>query len=101
MPALSLLFYVPINLLKKRIVKKTVVLFAFAIFTQVFLFTAFTGLFGSSQTLKLVRAFLLIVFCSFPLAIFCYRLAAAVASGFCLFGGVLRLFYDEKVVLGA
>ncbi|MBQ3801841.1 MAG: MFS transporter [Treponema sp.] len=70
MTALSLLFYIPINIVTRRTGKKPVVLFAFAMFTVAFLFTAFTGTFGSSQELKVAQGILLIVLGSLPLAIF-------------------------------
>ncbi|MBQ9539086.1 MAG: MFS transporter, partial [Treponema sp.] len=70
MTALSLLFYIPINIVARRTGKKKLVVFAFAMFTVAFLFTAFTGKFGSSQELKVAQGILLIVLGSLPLAIF-------------------------------
>lgn len=81
MTACSLLFYIPINAATRKIGKKKMVLFAFAMFTAVFAFTAFTGLFhgddsklinffGELPLYKLVQGLVVAVFGSLPMAIF-------------------------------
>ena len=68
MTALSLVFYVPVNLLSKRIGKKKMVLTAFFIFAAAFLYTAFIG--GSLGISPVAQGFILVVAAAFPMAIF-------------------------------
>lgn len=46
MTACSLLFYIPVNMLAKRMGKKKIVVFAFFFYCMVFAVTAFSGMFG-------------------------------------------------------
>ncbi|MFA6937886.1 MAG: MFS transporter [Treponema sp.] len=68
MTALSLVFYIPINMLTKKFGKKKMVVLAFILFTVLFTFTACTGpqLFISTK----VQAVIMVVLASFPMAIF-------------------------------
>lgn len=68
MTALSLVFYVPVNLLSKRIGKKKVVLIAFFLFSAAFLYTAFIG--AGLGISPVVQGFILVVAAAFPMAIF-------------------------------
>ncbi len=81
MTALSLVFYVPINLVTAKVGKKKMVIFAFALFTAVFAFTAFTHgsaenarllstPFGEATLGQLVQGLIMIVCGSLPMAIF-------------------------------
>ncbi|MCR5607163.1 MAG: MFS transporter [Treponema sp.] len=167
MTAVSLLFYIPINHFTKLIGKKKMVLFAFFMFTIVFTFTAFTGLFhGNDATLinffgllpvyKLVQGLIVAVCGALPMAIFgilpqamvadcavydykitgesrqgmffaartfCFKLGQSIAmvlftslatlgsAGFgfrvaamtaailCFLGGIILMFYNEKMIL--
>lgn len=68
MTALSLVFYVPINMISKKVGKKKMVLLAFFLFTAAFLYTAFIGnRLGISPT---VQGFILVVAAAFPMAVF-------------------------------
>ncbi|MGN1148358.1 MAG: MFS transporter [Lachnospiraceae bacterium] len=68
MTALSLVFYVPINMISKKVGKKKMVLLAFFLFTAAFLYTAFIGNgLGISPT---VQGFILVVVAAFPMAVF-------------------------------
>ena len=68
MTALSLVFYVPVNILAKRMGKKKLVLGAFFIFAIAFAYTAFMGSgLGIPAT---VQGFILVVVAAFPMAIF-------------------------------
>lgn len=68
MTVLSLVFYVPINMISKKIGKKKMVLLAFFLFTAAFLYTAFIGSgFGISPT---AQGFILVVAAAFPMAVF-------------------------------
>ena len=66
MTACSLLFYLPVNKLAMKLGKKKLVVFAFIIYSLVFLFTSFSGLLGISGT---VNGILVAVFASIPMAI--------------------------------
>ncbi|MCH5269212.1 MAG: MFS transporter [Lachnospiraceae bacterium] len=68
MTALSLVFYVPVNLISKRIGKKKMVLMAFFIFAGAFLYTAFIG--SSLGIPAVAQGFILVVAAAFPMAIF-------------------------------
>ena len=68
MTALSLVFYVPVNLISKRIGKKKMVLTAFFIFAAAFLYTSFIG--SSLGISPVVQGFILVVAAAFPMAIF-------------------------------
>ena len=68
MTALSLVFYVPVNILTKKFGKRNLVLFAFAMFAVCF---AYTALMGSSLSISPVaQGFILVVAAAFPMAIF-------------------------------
>ncbi|MCH5275782.1 MAG: MFS transporter [Lachnospiraceae bacterium] len=68
MTALSLVFYVPVNIISKRIGKKKMVLMAFFIFAGAFLYTSFIG--SSLGIPAVVQGFILVVAAAFPMAIF-------------------------------
>lgn len=80
MTVLSLVFYPGINRMTAKIGKKKMVVFAFAMFTVVFAFTAFTGFgkngnmvstpFGDATVSQLLQGLLMIVCGSLPMAIF-------------------------------
>ncbi len=80
MTVLSLVFYPGINSVTAKVGKKKMVIFAFAMFTVVFAFTAFTGFgrngnlintpFGPATVSQLVQGLLMILFGSLPMAIF-------------------------------
>lgn len=68
MTAISLVFYIPINILTRRFGKKKLIVFAFFMFTITFLLTFFVGV---SFPLPLTaQGFLLVSIASLPLAIF-------------------------------
>lgn len=68
MTALSLVFYIPINIISKRIGKKKLVLFAFGMFAIAYLYTTF---FGSTLPISpTVQGFILVVLAALPMAIF-------------------------------
>lgn len=68
MTALSLVFYFPINLLTKKFGKKRMVILAFILFTISF---AYTSIIGPSLPIPtVVQGIILVVFSSFPMAIF-------------------------------
>lgn len=153
MTALSLAFYVPINILAKKIEKKKLVLIAFAMFSVAYIYTAFFGTdLGISTT---IQGYILVAIAAMPMAIFGilpqamladisesdavttgenregmfyaartfsfkigqsfamliftavatigisgtgYRIAAGIASVFCILGGIVLFFYNEKKV---
>lgn len=68
MTGLSLVFYIPINILARRIGKKKLIVFAFSLFTVTFLLTYFVGV-GFPMPLT-AQGFLLVAVASLPLAIF-------------------------------
>ncbi len=80
MTVLSLVFYPGINSVTAKVGKKKMVIFAFAMFTLVFAFTAFTGFarngnlintpFGPATLGQLLQGILMIVCGSLPMAIF-------------------------------
>ncbi len=81
MTAISLLFYIPINIFTRIFGKKKIVLFAFGMFTVTFAFTAFTGtfagndnntinFFGEVAVYKLIQGLILCFAGALPLAIF-------------------------------
>jgi len=63
----SFVFYVPVNLLAKRMGKKTLLLGAFVMFVFVYIAGAFMGLMPISTTLQ---AYLLVALASIPMAVF-------------------------------
>lgn len=153
MTALSLVFYVPINMIAKKVGKKKLVLIAFAMFGIAYLYTAFFGSdLGFSTT---IQGYILVAIAAMPMAIFGilpqailadisesdavttgenregmfyaartfafklgqsfamliftavatigtagtgYRIAAGVSSVFCILGGIVLCFYNEKKV---
>ncbi len=68
MTALSLVFYVPVNMGAKRFGKKKMVLAAFFLFAAAFLYTAFIG--PGIGIPPVVQGFILVVVAAFPMAIF-------------------------------
>lgn len=68
MTALSLVFYVPINLISKKIGKKKMVLTAFFLFAAAFLYTSFIG--SGLGISPVVQGFILVVAAAFPMAVF-------------------------------
>lgn len=68
MTALSLVFYIPINMLSRKMGKKNLVLLAFAIFAVAFLYTAFFGKIGFIS--PTVQGFILVAVAAMPMAIF-------------------------------
>ena len=155
MTAVSLLFYIPINIFVKKYGKKNLLLFAFAMFTVTYLITALSGEYlPISPT---IQGILIVCVASLPMAIFGilpsaivadisqsdsiktgeskegmfyaartfafkvgqgfamlfftavstigvagsgfgYRLTAGGAAIFCLIGGIVLVFYNEKEV---
>jgi glycoside/pentoside/hexuronide:cation symporter, GPH family len=63
----SFLFYVPINIIAKRIGKKTLLIIAFSIFLVVYVYGAFLGLLPIDPT---AQAFIMVVIAAIPMAIF-------------------------------
>ncbi len=63
----SFLFYVPINLIAKRIGKKTLLIIAFSMFLIVYTYGAFLGMFPIDNTLQ---AYILVFIAAIPMAIF-------------------------------
>lgn len=63
----SFLFYVPINIIAKKIGKKKLLIFAFGMFIAVYVFGFFLGKLPISTT---VQAYMLVVLGSIPMAIF-------------------------------
>ena len=78
MTALSVLFYVPINKLTPKFGKKKLILFAFAVFTVSFVFTAFFG--DSLPIPPAVQGYLLCVIAAPAMAIFGILPQAVVAD---------------------
>ncbi len=68
MTALSLVFYVPVNLLTRRVGKKKLVLLAFALFAVAFVYTALLG--DGLGIPAVAQGFILVVVAAFPMAIF-------------------------------
>ena len=66
MTAMSLVFYVPVNILAKKLGKKKLVISAFVFFSFVFLFTAFAGKLGLP---KMVNGIAIAVLASIPMAV--------------------------------
>lgn len=68
MTALSLVFYVPVNLLTKKFGKRNLVLAAFLIFAACF---GYTALMGAGLVIPpVVQGFILVVAAAFPMAVF-------------------------------
>lgn len=67
MTALSLVFYVPINILTRKLGKKKMVITAFILFTITFAFTSITGNLANSP---LIQGIIVVVLGSCPMAIF-------------------------------
>lgn len=68
MTALSLVFYVPINAMTKKMGKKNMILLAFGLFTITFAFTSLTGKYIPIN--PTVQGILVVLLGSFPMAIF-------------------------------
>lgn len=68
MTALSLVFYIPVNILTKRFGKKRLVVTAFAMFAVAFGYTACMG--SSIGISPSIQGFILVVAAAFPMAIF-------------------------------
>lgn len=68
MTALSLVFYLPINVISKKVGKKKLVLLAFCMFAFAYLFTAFFG--NELPIAPTVQGFLLVAIAALPMAIF-------------------------------
>lgn len=68
MTGLSLVFYVPVNLLTKRFGKRNLVLTAFLIFAACFGYTALMG--PALGIPPVVQGFILVVVAAFPMAVF-------------------------------
>lgn len=66
MSGLSFVFYIPVNIIAKKVGKKKLVLFAFVFFALVFLFTSFAGMLGMSS---MTNGILIAVFAAIPMAI--------------------------------
>ncbi|MBR6046404.1 MAG: MFS transporter [Ruminococcus sp.] len=66
MTVMSLIFYVPVNILAKKLGKKKLVIAAFVFFSFVFLFTAFAGKLGLP---KMVNGIMISVLASVPMAV--------------------------------
>lgn len=63
----SFLFYVPVNILAKKVGKKSLLLGAFAMFVLVYIAGSFMGMMSMSTTLQ---AYLLVALASIPMAVF-------------------------------
>ncbi|MFA9465072.1 MAG: MFS transporter [Velocimicrobium sp.] len=154
MSVLSVVFYMPVNIISRKVGKKILVLFAFALFSIAYLFTSFFGTFMGIT--PVMQGYILVVLAALPMAIFGilpnaivadiaesdakisgqnregmfyaartfafkmgqsiamliftavatigmgngrgYRLVAIIACIFCVLGGVVLFFYDEKSV---
>lgn len=68
MTALSLVFYLPINIISKKIGKKKLVLTAFFLFSACYLYTAFFG--DGIGLSKEIQGYILAIAASLPMAIF-------------------------------
>jgi Na+/melibiose symporter-like transporter len=68
MTAMSLVFYLPINFATKKFGKKRMVIFAFALFTLTYIFTAVSG--NALHIPALVQGIIMVVAGSLPMAIF-------------------------------
>ncbi|MBR4554289.1 MAG: MFS transporter [Ruminococcus sp.] len=66
MTGMSLVFYLPVNILAKKLGKKKLVIAAFVFFSLVFLFTAFAGKLGLP---KMVNGIMIAVLASVPMAV--------------------------------
>ncbi|SDA17605.1 glycoside/pentoside/hexuronide:cation symporter, GPH family [Ruminococcus sp. YE71] len=66
MTAMSLVFYLPVNILAKKLGKKKLVMGAFIFFSFVFLFTAFAGKLGMG---KMANGLAIAVLASIPMAV--------------------------------
>ena len=152
MSVLSLVFYVPVNMISRKAGKKKLVLLAFGMFSLAYLYTTFLG--NALPFSTTVQGFLLVAIAALPMAIFGilpqamvadisesdakttgenregmfyaartfafklgqslsmliftavatvgaadgtgYRIVAGIACGFCLIGGIVLFFYNEK-----
>ncbi|MBE5961405.1 MAG: sodium:solute symporter [Lachnospiraceae bacterium] len=68
MTALSLVFYVPINMLARKIGKKKIVFTAFLLFALSYLYTSFLG--NAIPISPVVQGFVLVVAAAIPMAVF-------------------------------
>lgn len=66
MTFVSFLFYMPVNIIAKKIGKKTLVISAFGLFALVFVFTSFSGLMSISTTLQ---GYIIAVGAAIPMAV--------------------------------
>jgi len=78
MTAISLIFYIPINILVKKHGKKNLLLFAFAMFTITYLMTAISGEYIPIN--KTVQGIIIVCIASLPMAIFGILPSAIVAD---------------------
>lgn len=78
MTVLSLVFYVPVNLISKKIGKKKLVMAAFGLFSIAFFFTSFFG--WRLGIPELVQGLILVIVASFPMAVFSILPQAIVAD---------------------
>lgn len=68
MSVLSLVFYLPVNIISKKISKKILVLIAFALFSIAYLFMVFLG--KGLGISPVVQGYILVVLAAIPMAIF-------------------------------
>jgi GPH family glycoside/pentoside/hexuronide:cation symporter len=66
MTFVSFLFYVPVNIMAKKLGKKKLVVMAFALFALVFVFTSFSGLMSFSTT---IQGYIIAVGAAIPMAV--------------------------------
>ena len=68
MSVLSVMFYIPVNKISKKVGKRMLMLIAFVIFSAAYLFTAF---FGESMGISpVIQGYILVVVASLPMAVF-------------------------------
>ncbi|PKL00479.1 MAG: sodium:solute symporter [Tenericutes bacterium HGW-Tenericutes-1] len=66
MTFVSFIFYMPVNIIAKKIGKKTLVISAFVLFALVFVFTSFSGLMSISTT---IQGYIIAVGAAIPMAV--------------------------------
>ena len=154
MSVLSLVFYIPVNVISRKVGKKKLVLLAFGMFSAAYLYTTFFG--AALPFSTTVQGFILVAIAALPMAIFGilpqamvadisesdaketgenregmfyaartfafklgqslsmliftavatigtadgtgYRMVAGIACAFCLLGGIILFFYNEKEI---
>lgn len=79
MTVVSLLYYIPINLIARRIGKKWMISFAFIVFAMTFLLTGFAGEGITFMSMEM-QGYALVILASLPLAIFGILPQAVVAD---------------------